>query len=80
MWEQAENLERFAANFSSAFWRALVSFPRPIAGLVSREVLVETFEAGGDAAEMQPRRSRDAAEMRPRCGRAAADIKLERSG
>ncbi|EOD23609.1 aarF domain-containing protein, partial [Emiliania huxleyi CCMP1516] len=39
VWEQAENLERFAANFSSAFWRALVSFPRPIAGLVSREVL-----------------------------------------
>ena len=60
VWEQAENLERFAANFSSAFWSALVSFPRPIAGLVSREVLVETFEA------MRPRHSRDAAEMQPR--------------
>jgi len=47
---EAENLERFAANFSSAFWSALVSFPRPIAGLVSREVLVETFEEGESVA------------------------------
>jgi aarF domain-containing kinase len=44
--EEAANLERFQANFSSDRHRAPVVFPTPMKGLVSREVLVETFLAG----------------------------------
>jgi len=43
---EAHNLRRFAANFASPFWSALVSFPQPIEGLVAPDVLVETFERG----------------------------------
>jgi len=40
---EAANLERFAANFGS--WDDIF-FPRPVRPLVSREVLVETYEHG----------------------------------
>ena len=46
--DEAANLRRFQANFGSAFWAAIVSFPQPIEGgpkpLVSEHVVVETFE------------------------------------
>lgn len=44
--EEAANLEKFQANFSSDRHRAPVVFPFPLQGLVTREVLVETFIAG----------------------------------
>ena len=47
---EAHNLRRFAANFASPFWSALVSFPQPIDGLVALDVLVETFERGTSVA------------------------------
>jgi len=47
---EAHNLRRFAANFASPFWSALVSFPQPIEGLVAPDVLVETFEPGTSVA------------------------------
>jgi aarF domain-containing kinase len=37
-------------NFGGAFWSSLVSFPKPIEGLVSHDVLVETFEEGESVA------------------------------
>ena len=40
--DEAANLEAFRRNFSSSFWQSLVSFPRPISGLVAQHVLVET--------------------------------------
>jgi len=48
--DEALNLDKFAANFSSSFWSAVVSFPRPIRGLVSHDVLVETYEEGESVA------------------------------
>lgn len=48
--DEARNLDKFAANFSSSFWSAVVSFPRPIRGLVSHDVLVETYEEGESVA------------------------------
>ena len=44
--EEAANLEKFNANFSSDKHRAPVIFPSPLQGLVTREVLVETFLEG----------------------------------
>ncbi len=40
---EAQHLQRFQRNFR--LWRN-VSFPTPIPGLVSSDVLVETFEEG----------------------------------
>eukprot|EP00966_Prymnesium_polylepis_P063773 1478878-Prymnesium_polylepis.1 len=40
----------FTRNFDSGFWRALVSFPQPVEGLISHDVLVETFESGESVA------------------------------
>ena len=48
--DEARNLERFRYNFSASFWAASVSFPKPIPGLISHDVLVETFEAGESVA------------------------------
>ena len=48
--DEAANLEAFRRNFSSSFWQSLVSFPRPISGLVAQHVLVETFEPGESVA------------------------------
>ena len=49
--DEARNLEKFSSNFSSSFWSAVVSFPQPIKGLVSHDVLVETFEDGESVAK-----------------------------
>jgi len=43
---EAHNLARFALNFSDSIGSAKLTFPAPFAGLVSRDVLVETFVAG----------------------------------
>ena len=48
--DEAANLRQFLTNFGGVFWSSLVSFPRPIAGLVSHDVLVETFEEGESVA------------------------------
>ena len=40
--DEATNLRTFNTNFGSPFWAAVVSFPRPIDGLVSEQVIVET--------------------------------------
>lgn len=48
--DEARNLEKFASNFTSSFWSAVVSFPRPIRDLVSHDVLVETYEEGESVA------------------------------
>lgn len=48
--DEATNLDAFRHNFSSSFWQSLVTFPRPIAGLVAQHVLVETFEPGESVA------------------------------
>ena len=48
--DEADNLRQFRDNFGGAFWSALVSFPQPIEGLVSHDVLVETFEEGESVA------------------------------
>ena len=45
---EAANMSRFTANFA---WHAGVRFPRILYPLVSREVLVETFEDGQLLAE-----------------------------
>lgn len=49
--DEARNLKRFSANFSSSFWSAMVSFPQPVEGLVSHDVLVESFEEGESVAK-----------------------------
>ena len=36
--DEAANLAAFRANFGSPFWRATVSFPAPVADLVSADV------------------------------------------
>ena len=38
--DEAANLLRFAANFDTSFWRAIISFPRPIERYVARQVLL----------------------------------------
>ena len=48
--DEADNLNQFRSHFGGAFWSALVSFPQPIEGLVSHDVLVETFEEGESVA------------------------------
>ena len=48
--DEARNLRTFLDHFGGAFWSALVSFPTPIHGLVSHDVLVETFEEGESVA------------------------------
>ena len=47
---EADNLRQFRSHFGGAFWSALVSFPQPIEGLVSHDVLVESFEEGESVA------------------------------
>lgn len=49
--DEASNLHRFNRNFGSSFWAAVVSFPRPVDGLVAGHVLVETFETGESVAD-----------------------------
>ena len=53
--QEAANLRAFASNFGSIFWRAFVSFPVPIEGYVSREVLIETYEPGESVARFLKR-------------------------
>ena len=36
--DEARNLRRFKANFDTSFWRAIISFPRPVDRLVAPEV------------------------------------------
>lgn len=55
--DEAENLRRFGRCFGSSFWRAIVSFPRPVDDLVSQHVVVETFELGESVAEYYARRA-----------------------
>ena len=52
--DEAANLHAFRDNFGSTFWQSLVSFPRPIRGLVAEHVLVETFEPRGRLKEAMP--------------------------
>ena len=54
--DEARNLQAFRANFCSSFWQSLVSYPRPIEGLVSHDVLVETFESGESVANFLERK------------------------
>ena len=49
--DEAENLRRFGRHFGSSFWRAIVSFPKPVDDLVSQHVVVETFETGESVAD-----------------------------
>ena len=49
--DEAENLRRFSRHFGSSFWRAIVSFPKPVDDLVSQHVVVETFEKGESVAD-----------------------------
>jgi len=49
--DEAKNLQRFTHNFSSSFWSAMVSFPQPVEGLISHDVLVESFEEGESVAK-----------------------------
>ena len=48
--DEARNLYTFRSNFGGAFWSSVVSFPQPVEGLVSQEVLVESFEEGESVA------------------------------
>jgi predicted unusual protein kinase regulating ubiquinone biosynthesis (AarF/ABC1/UbiB family) len=48
--DEARNLNTFNERFSGYFWNGLVSFPRPIEGLISEHVLVETYETGESVA------------------------------
>uniref|UniRef100_A0A7S0LB18 ABC1 atypical kinase-like domain-containing protein n=1 Tax=Coccolithus braarudii TaxID=221442 RepID=A0A7S0LB18_9EUKA len=48
--DEAENLRAFKRNFDSSFWRAIVSFPKPVEGLIAHDVLVESFESGESVA------------------------------
>jgi hypothetical protein len=36
--DEAANLREFASNFGSPLWRATVSFPKPVPGLVAHNV------------------------------------------
>jgi aarF domain-containing kinase len=54
--DEARNLRSFRSHFDSPFWSALVSYPRPIEGLVSPLVLVETFEEGESVATFLERK------------------------
>lgn len=53
---EADNLDRFRAGFVS--WRD-VSFPAPLPGLVTSEVLVETYEEGVGIAGFLTARTKD---------------------
>ena len=48
--DEGRNLRNFGANFGSLFWSALVSFPRPVEGLIAHDVIVESFEEGESVA------------------------------
>jgi aarF domain-containing kinase len=56
---EADNLDRFRAGFVS--WRG-VSFPAPLPGLVTPEVLVETYEEGVGIADFLAAQADNAAE------------------
>jgi len=48
--DEARFLRQFRRNYSGQFWSAICTFPQPTEGLVSQDVLVETFEAGESVA------------------------------
>jgi len=54
--DEAANLRFFGENFGSKFWSSLVTFPRPVGGLVAHDVLVETFEEGESVARFLERK------------------------
>ena len=61
--DEARNLRFFGANFGTKFWSSLVTFPQPVGGLVSHDVLVETFEEGESVARFLERKgAREAGE------------------
>ena len=81
--DEAENLRRFNTAFGSSFWAAVVSFPRPLDGMVSEHVLVETFEAGESVADYLGRRAApepEAGEARPSGATSGAKLKRQLSG
>jgi len=53
--DEADNLIKFSKHFNGPFWGSMVSFPQPIPGMVTAEVLVETFEPGESVAKFLSR-------------------------
>jgi len=62
--DEASNLNTFNEKFNGMFWSSLVSFPKPIEGLISEHVLVETFEEGESVAHFLGRIEEDMNDMK----------------
>ncbi len=87
--EEAANLRAFASKFGSVFWRAFVSFPTPIEGLIDHDVLIETYEPGESVAKFLKRHEEvdggggsaapDVSDMRPLDVSAEDDERLRSS-
>ena len=64
--DEAHFLSMFGSNFGSSFWKAIVSFPQPVDGLISEHVLVETFERGESVAHYLKRNDMPSGRLDPR--------------